>query len=179
MCAARIPSASALAPPAPQRIAPPCSSASQLLWRSSTSRARASSATTPRLDADRSAHGLWLTRDLPGSDAPCARDVALDPGGDGNAAHDGVLMCVRIKTVSAPASGHFVALPPRTVYASCSARRRSRNTRFRRLAKPHLDRTCTGGSRQHWRLRPFDHRVGDCESSVEGTSRPSARLSAN
>src|SRR6266511_6364796 len=42
------------APPAPQRIAPPCSSASQLLWRRPTSRARASSATTPRLpDADR------------------------------------------------------------------------------------------------------------------------------
>ena len=45
-----------LAPPAPQRIAPPCSSASQLLWRSPTSHARASSATAPRLpDADRSA----------------------------------------------------------------------------------------------------------------------------
>jgi hypothetical protein len=43
-----------LAPPAPQRIAPPCSSASRLLWRSLTSHARASSATAPRLsDADR------------------------------------------------------------------------------------------------------------------------------
>jgi hypothetical protein len=31
------------APPAPQRFAPLCSSASQLLWRSATSRARASS----------------------------------------------------------------------------------------------------------------------------------------
>src|SRR5258708_36231825 len=49
-----------LAPPriAPQRIAPPCSSASQLLWRSPTSRARASSATAPRLpDADQV--GTW------------------------------------------------------------------------------------------------------------------------
>jgi hypothetical protein len=43
-----------LAPPAPQRIAPLCSPASQLLWRSPTSHARASSATAPRLpDADR------------------------------------------------------------------------------------------------------------------------------
>ena len=32
-----------LAPPTPQRIAPPCSPASQLLWRSPTSRTRASS----------------------------------------------------------------------------------------------------------------------------------------
>jgi hypothetical protein len=45
------------APPAPQRIAPLCSSASQLLWRSATSRARASSATAPHLpDADRPSH---------------------------------------------------------------------------------------------------------------------------
>src|SRR6201993_3845178 len=48
-----------LAPPriAPQRFAPLCSSASQLLWRSATSRARASSATAPHLpDADRPSH---------------------------------------------------------------------------------------------------------------------------
>src|SRR6266581_2270636 len=38
-----------LAPPAPRRIAPPCSSASQLLWRGLTSHARASSATAPHL----------------------------------------------------------------------------------------------------------------------------------
>src|SRR5215472_14180222 len=37
------------APPTPQRIAPPCSSASQLIWRSLTSRTRTSSATAPRL----------------------------------------------------------------------------------------------------------------------------------
>ncbi len=42
-----------LAPPTPQRIAPPCSPASQLLWRSPTSRIRASSAPAPHLpDAD-------------------------------------------------------------------------------------------------------------------------------
>ena len=45
------------APPAPQRFAPLCSSASQLLWRSATSRARASSATAPHLpDADHPSH---------------------------------------------------------------------------------------------------------------------------
>jgi hypothetical protein len=55
-----------LAPPAPQRIAPLCSSASQLLWRSLTSRARASSATAPRLpDADRNGFAAGRTRDLP------------------------------------------------------------------------------------------------------------------
>src|SRR3954454_24847291 len=43
-----------LAPPAPRPVARPCSSASQLLWRSLTSHVRSSSATAPRLpDADR------------------------------------------------------------------------------------------------------------------------------
>src|SRR6266511_4229531 len=63
-----------LAPPrtAPQRGAPLCSPASQLLWRSATSRVRASSATAPRLpDADRPSHATpdGQTRDIPGSDA--------------------------------------------------------------------------------------------------------------
>jgi hypothetical protein len=48
-CWFAFPSASALGSPAPQRIDPPCSSASQLLWRSLTPRLRASSATAPRL----------------------------------------------------------------------------------------------------------------------------------
>src|SRR6516164_4771930 len=44
-----------LAPPAPRRARPPCSSASQLLWRSVTSHSRASSATAPHLpDTDQS-----------------------------------------------------------------------------------------------------------------------------
>src|SRR5208282_1428953 len=55
-----------LAPPTPQRIAPPCSSASRLLRRSQTSRVRASSATTPRLpDADLRHPSAGQTRDLP------------------------------------------------------------------------------------------------------------------
>src|SRR6266481_1477994 len=52
-----------LAPPTPQRIAPLCSSASQLLWQGQTSRARASSATAPRLpDADRPSHATLTAR---------------------------------------------------------------------------------------------------------------------
>ena len=59
------------APPTPQRIAPLCSSASQLLWRGQTSRARASSATAPHLpDAGRQRQRRsGQTRDLPASDA--------------------------------------------------------------------------------------------------------------
>jgi hypothetical protein len=53
----RSPWSLSLAPPAPQRIAPLCSSASQLLRQSQTSRARASSVTASRLsDADLRVH---------------------------------------------------------------------------------------------------------------------------
>jgi hypothetical protein len=60
-----------LAPPTPQRIAPLCSSASRLLWRGQTSRARTSSATAPHLpDAGRQRQSRsGQTRDLPASDA--------------------------------------------------------------------------------------------------------------
>ena len=48
------PSVPPLAPPPPPRIAPLCSAASRLLWRSVTPRLRSSPATAPRLpDADR------------------------------------------------------------------------------------------------------------------------------
>src|SRR3954463_4349449 len=54
------------APPAPRRSRPLCSSASQLLWQSLTSRDRASSATAPRLpDADRRELANGRLRDLP------------------------------------------------------------------------------------------------------------------
>ena len=70
------------APPTPRRIAPLCSSASQLLWHGQTSRARTSSATAPHLpDADRHTQ---TTRPDPRPPSfrcdPFARDVALDPG---------------------------------------------------------------------------------------------------
>src|SRR6516165_3969985 len=59
------------APPTPRRIAPLCSPASQLLWRSPTSRVRASSATAPHLpDAGRQRRRRsGQIRDLPASDA--------------------------------------------------------------------------------------------------------------
>src|SRR5262245_38287824 len=54
------------APPAPLRSGPLCSSASQLLWQSLTSRDRTSSATAPRLpDADRRRLPNGRSRDLP------------------------------------------------------------------------------------------------------------------
>src|SRR5258706_15556191 len=57
-----------LAPPTPLRSGPLCSSASQLLWQSLTSRDRASSATAPRLpDSDRRQLPNGPSRDLPAS----------------------------------------------------------------------------------------------------------------
>src|SRR5258707_12547582 len=83
-----------LAPPriAPQRIAPPCSSASQLLWRSPTSRARASSATAPRLpDADQV--GTWPVVRHESSQVP-TRSLCTGfgprPRQDDNAFHSGI-----------------------------------------------------------------------------------------
>src|SRR3984893_10006199 len=70
-----------LAPLAPQRIAPLCSPASQLLWRSPTSRARASSATAPRLLRRRpDVVSLW--RPFSGTGAHCSASPtrAPDPG---------------------------------------------------------------------------------------------------
>jgi hypothetical protein len=70
------------APPTPQQLALLCSSASQLLWRSATSRARASSATAPRLpDADRplSLDTDGQSRDIPASDAILLRVMWPSP----------------------------------------------------------------------------------------------------
>src|SRR3954454_2949907 len=54
------------APPAPPPVARLCSLASLLLWRSQTSRVRASSASAPRLpDADQPYSFAGQTRDLP------------------------------------------------------------------------------------------------------------------
>src|ERR1700730_10841046 len=72
-----------LAPPAPQWPKPPCSSASQLLWRSLTSRDRASSATAPRLpDADRRLLPNGRSRDLPvPKQGACAHASVSDHAG--------------------------------------------------------------------------------------------------
>src|SRR4051794_23762220 len=62
----RSPRSPPFAPPAPPPVARPCSLASSLLWRSQTSRVRASSALTPRLpDADPRYSSAGQTRDLP------------------------------------------------------------------------------------------------------------------
>src|SRR5262249_13628614 len=77
LCPIAFPSAPPFAPPTPQhqkrhaqhgRSPPPCSSASQLLLRGLTSRARASSATAPRLpDADRRLYTERSNASSPGS----------------------------------------------------------------------------------------------------------------
>src|SRR3954468_7060329 len=62
----RSPWSPSLAPPAPPRLVPLCSSASQLLRRGQTSRVRTSSAMASRLpDADRRCPSPGRTRDLP------------------------------------------------------------------------------------------------------------------
>src|SRR3954467_8079714 len=62
----RSPRSPPFAPPAPPPVARLCSLASSLLWRSQTSRVRASSASTPRLpDADPRYAAAGQTRDLP------------------------------------------------------------------------------------------------------------------
>src|SRR3954466_1913763 len=62
----RSPRSPPFAPPAPPPVARPCSLASSLLWRSPTSRIRASSASTPRLpDTDPRYSSAGQTRDLP------------------------------------------------------------------------------------------------------------------
>src|SRR5215468_3749345 len=142
------------APPTPRRIAPLCSSASQLLWRSATSRARTSSATVPRLpDADRPSHAT-LTASHEISQLPTrsffARDVALDPGGTNSASHNGIAH-VAFDHEDSLRSREFIIswLTPTphaiAVYASCSASPPPHATlASRRLARRYLGRTRTG-----------------------------------
>jgi hypothetical protein len=118
-----------LAPPAPQRIAPRCSPASQLLWRSPTSRVRASSASTPRLpDADRRRHQVTARRGISRFRRdPCARDVALDPGGTTMPRITALLMLrSTMKTVSAPASRSLRGSLPHPTHQLCTLRVRRR-----------------------------------------------------
>src|SRR5436853_7792973 len=84
LCWLAFPSASALGSPAPQRIAPPCSSASQLLWRSLTPHVRASSATAPRLpDADQASNAPVVGRGVsrfPRKEHACVPGSSTTPG---------------------------------------------------------------------------------------------------
>src|SRR6476620_1602776 len=118
------------APPTPQRIAPLCSSASQLLWRSATSRARASSATAPHLpDADHPSHST-LTASHEISQLPtrsfCAW-CALGPRRDGNASHDGIAhVAFDHKHSLAPANSSFRGSITHPTQPLCTLRVRRR-----------------------------------------------------
>ena len=109
----RSPWSPSLAPPAPRRIAPPCSPASQLLRQSQTSRARASPATTPRLpDADLRRPSAGQTRDLP---VPVQRASAharvFDHAGwDGTRAIAPPVLPSALSSASAPGSKDFSRL---------------------------------------------------------------------
>src|SRR6202011_2620012 len=162
-----------LAPLAPQRIAPLCSPASQLLWRSPTSHTRASSATAPRLpDADRRTRERTLNR-RPDVGYPrfrrnpFARDVLLDPGGMTvpriTALH---MLRSTITTVSAPANSSFHGSITHPTQPLCTLRVR----RYRRLTQHSLPGDLLGltwaglapadRASFAWRLPSFDHLVG-------------------
>ncbi len=64
-----------LAPPTPQPVARPCSSASQLLWRGQTSHDRTSSATAPRLSRHGPVHAYACGAGRPRSPGSRARSV--------------------------------------------------------------------------------------------------------
>src|SRR2546427_9744886 len=83
------------APPAPLRSGPLCSSASQLLWQSLTSRDRASPAMAPRLpDADRRRLPHGRSRDLPvPAQGASAHARVFDHAGS-SGARDDALGCV-------------------------------------------------------------------------------------
>src|SRR6266566_3060829 len=83
------------APPAPRRSRPLCSSASQLLWQSLTSRDRASSATAPRLpDADRRRLPNGRSRDLPVPAQGASAHARIFDHAGSSGARDDALGCV-------------------------------------------------------------------------------------
>jgi hypothetical protein len=147
-----------LAPPAPPRIAPLCSLASRLLWRRPTSRARASSATAPRLpDADRrtlTQAPNGRARDIPGSDTILVRVMwPSTPAGRQCLAYRHRSCCVRPwRRSPLLRKAHFVAQShtPRTrcvrFVPGIAAAHATLATG--RLARPYPGRTCTGRSRQ-------------------------------
>src|SRR6516162_796001 len=159
---------------APQRYAPLCSSASQLLWQSSTSRARTSSATVPRLpDADRPSHATLTASDeisqLPTRSflrvmwpsTPAGRTVPRI-----TASH---MLRSTMKTVSAPASSSFRGSLPHPTQSLCTLRvRRRRRLTQHSLPGGLLGVTWAGLAPADrasfaWRLPSFDYLVGNCE----------------
>src|SRR5262249_42112157 len=121
-----------LAPPAPRRIAPPCSPASQLLLLGLTSAFvhHRLSVLPSRCEPERNCPGR--TRDLPSSNAiPCARDLLFDPGRRAwpRLAALSVLRS-RLCTVSAPATHPLRGsiTPPAQPLCTLRGRRRRRLT---------------------------------------------------
>jgi hypothetical protein len=90
-----------LAPPTPQLVAQLCSSASQLLWRSLTSRVRASSATAPRLpDADQHTLPRLLRRGIsrfPRNELPHMPVSSTTPGRPGTRAYAPVRIAFHLR----------------------------------------------------------------------------------
>src|SRR5262245_57057455 len=116
----------------------------------------------------RSAHGLWSDAGPPRFQRdPCARDVALDPGGTTMPRMTALLMLrSTMKTVSAPASRSFRGSLPHPTHPLCTLRvRRRRRLTQHSLPGGLLGLTWAGLAPADrasfaWRLPSFDHLVG-------------------
>src|SRR5437016_12221828 len=116
----------------------------------------------------RSAHGLWSDTRAPRFRRdPCARDVALDPGGTTMPRIAALLMLrSTMKTVSAPAIRSFRGSLPHPTHPLCTLRvRRHRRLTQHSLPGGSLGLTWAGlapADRRSfaWRLLSFDHLVG-------------------
>jgi hypothetical protein len=140
------------APPPPRPAARLRSTASSLLWRGLTSRARSSPARAHRLpDADRGSHRPpGRTRDLSGSDVlhSCVTGSSTTAERQRLAVAALPMLPSALSTASASAMGNFrgsIAHPTRSLCTLRNRRhRRSRNTRYQAGATPYLGRTSTG-----------------------------------
>src|SRR6266576_991430 len=116
----------------------------------------------------RSAHGLWSDTRAPRFRRdPCARDVALDPGGTTMPRIAALLMLrSTMKTVSAPAIRSFRGSLPHPTHPLCTLRvRRHRRLTQHSLPGGSLGLTWAGLAPADrasfaWRLPSFDHLVG-------------------
>src|SRR5947209_9113257 len=116
----------------------------------------------------RSAHGLWSDTRAPRFRRdPCARDVALDPGGTTMPRIAALLMLrSTMKTVSAPAIISFRGSLPHPTHPLCTLRvRRHRRLTQHSLPGGSLGLTWAGLAPADrasfaWRLPSFDYLVG-------------------
>jgi hypothetical protein len=130
----------------------------------------------------RSAHGLWSDAGSPRFRRdPCARDVALDPGGTAMPRVTALLMLrSTMKTVSAPASRSFRGSLPHPTHSLCTLRVR-RHRRLTQHSLPGRPATALPGPDLHRLIAPawpgaFLHSITSSAvaSKVGGTARPSA-----